>query len=200
MKEGKRESVMRREIIVCVASVLGLGSLVAACSSSSLPACEVTEAAAVPEDIAGYTLGPGERVRVTVFRHEQLSGEFQVDGSGSVSLPLIGDVPAQDLTTRQLETRIADTLKNEGYLVNPRVSVEVMTYRPFYILGEVNNPGQYEYTNGMTVTNAVALAGGYTYRADGDDIEIRRSGCAVSADATTQVLPGEVVFVPERFF
>lgn len=200
MKEGKRESVMRREIIVCVASVLGLGSLVAACSSSSLPVCEVTEAAAVPEDIAGYTLGPGERVRVTVFRHEQLSGEFQVDGSGSVSLPLIGDVPAQDLTTRELETRIADKLKNEGYLVNPRVSVEVMTYRPFYILGEVNNPGQYEYTNGMTVTNAVALAGGYTYRADGDDIEIRRADCAVTADPTTKVLPGEVVFVPERFF
>jgi protein involved in polysaccharide export with SLBB domain len=137
---------------------------------------------------------------VTVFRQEQLSGEFRIDGSGSLSLPLVGDVQASGLTMRELETRIADKLKDEGYLVNPRVSAEVLIFRPFYILGEVNNPGQYEYTNGMTVTNAVALAGGYTYRADGDDIEIRRTDCAVSADPTTKVLPGEVVFVPERFF
>jgi protein involved in polysaccharide export with SLBB domain len=191
---------MRREIILCCATVLGIGPLVAACSSSSLPACEATPAAANPADVAGYTLGPGEQVRVTVFRQEQLSGEFRIDGSGSLSLPLVGDVQASGLTMRELEIRIADKLKDEGYLVNPRVSAEVLIFRPFYILGEVNNPGQYEYTNGMTVTNAVALAGGYTYRADGDDIEIRRADCAVSADPTTKVLPGEVVFVPERFF
>ena len=192
---------MRREIIVCCAAALGIGPLVAACSSSSLPACEATTpVAANPADVAGYTLGPGEQVRVTVFRQEQLSGEFRIDGSGSLSLPLVGDVQASGLTMRELEIRIADKLKDEGYLVNPRVSAEVLIFRPFYILGEVNNPGQYEYTNGMTVTNAVALAGGYTYRADNDDIEIRRTDCAVQADPTTKVLPGEVVFVPERFF
>ena len=192
---------MRREIILCCATALGIGPLVAACSSSSLPACEaVAPAEANPADVAGYTLGPGEQVRITVFRQEQLSGEFRIDGSGALSLPLVGDVQATGLTTRELEARIADQLKSDGYLVNPRVSAEVLIFRPFYILGEVNNPGQYEYTNGMTVTNAVALAGGYTYRADSDDIEIRRTDCAVSADQTTKVLPGEVVFVPERFF
>ena len=176
--------------------------LLGACSTS-YPVCETTAAApaaAVGDIATGYGLGAGDRVRVTVFRHPDLSGEFQIDGGGSLALPLVGDIDAAGLNSRQLEQRIGDRLKEESYLVEPRVAVEVLTYRPFYILGEVNRPGEYEYTNNMTVTNAVAVAGGYTYRADSSDMLIRRGDCVVPADVTTKVLPGEVVIVPERFF
>ena len=113
---------------------------------------------------------PGDQVRVTVFRHEDLSGEFEVDGEGFFAMPLVGEILSAGLTARQLENEIEIRLKGGGYLVNPQVSIEVLNYRPFYIIGEVNNPGSYQYVNGMTVINAVALAGGFSYRADQDDI------------------------------
>jgi polysaccharide export outer membrane protein len=94
-------------------------------------------------------------------------------------------------------------LKSGGYLVDPQVSIEVLNYRPFYIIGEVNNPGSFEYVNGMTVINAVALAGGFTYRADQDDIVISRGGSSgpeVQAAPDTQVLPGDIIEIQERFF
>jgi len=147
-----------------------------------------------------YILGTGDAVRVTVFGHEDLSGEFEVAGSGRVSLPLVGELQASGMTTRQLEQAIVEKLQPD-YLKNPRVAVEVLNYRPFYILGEVNQPGSYAYVNGMRVINAVALAGGFTYRADEDDLWITRAGGArEKATQTTIVRPGDVVEVPERFF
>jgi polysaccharide export outer membrane protein len=107
------------------------------------------------------------------------------------------------LTARQLENEIETRLKGGGYLVNPQVSIEVLTYRPFYIIGEVNNPGSYQYVNGMSVTNAVALAGGFTYRADQEDIVISRGGSSgpeLQAAPDTKVLPGDIIEVQERFF
>ena len=118
-------------------------------------------------------------------------------------MPLVGEIPALGLTPRQLEDKIEAQLQEEGYLVSPQVSIEVLNYRPFYIIGEVNNPGSYPYVNGMTVVNAVALAGGYTYRADQDDITITRggsNGTSVAATPVTQVLPGDIIEVPERWF
>ena len=150
-----------------------------------------------------YTLGSGDRVRVTVFGEEDLSGEFEVDGSGFISMPLIGEVEAGGLTLRQLEKVIAEKLL-DGYLKTPRVSVDVRNYRPFYILGEVKEPGSYPYVSGMTVLNAVALAGGYTYRARKKRLLITRAndaeGAKQRATEDTVVLPGDVVRVPERFF
>jgi protein involved in polysaccharide export with SLBB domain len=108
------------------------------------------------------------------------------------------------VTARQLEGEIESQLTEQGYLVGPQVSVEVLNYRPFYIIGEVNNPGSYQYVNGMTVINAVALAGGFSYRADQDDIVITRGGSEgkrlgdVRLD--TPVLPGDIIEVTERFF
>lgn len=151
-------------------------------------------------DAGDYRLGTGDAVRVTVFGHEDLSGEFEVAGSGRVSLPLVGEVQAGGLTVRQLERAIVEVLQPD-YLKNPRVAVEVLNYRPFYILGEVNQPGSYAYVNGMRVINAVALAGGFTYRADEDDLWITRAGgTREKASQTTIVRPGDVVEVPERFF
>lgn len=151
-----------------------------------------------------YRLGSGDEIRVSVYGEESLSGEFTVDGSGSVSLPLIGDLIADGKSIREMEQTIVAELK-DGYLVNPQVSIEVLNYRPFYILGEVGSPGRYPYANGITVTNAVAMAGGYTYRARQGRAEIERQtqeGTQINddADGSTIVMPGDVITIPERFF
>ena len=161
-----------------------------------------TSTAPVQLDTPVYTMAGGDRLRVVVFRHEDLSGEFELDGSGNFSMPLVGEVQAYGLTSREVELAVEDLLK-DGYLVDPQVSIEVLTYRPFYILGEVNGPGSYEYENGMTVLNGVALAGGYTYRADQNDIVLQRGGSnapRVVVSQTTRLLPGDIITVGERFF
>jgi len=150
-----------------------------------------------------YRLGSGDEVRVTVFGHKDLSGEFTVDGSGLVALPLVGNIKAGGLALRAFEKNIISALKPD-YLKNPRVSAEVMNYRPFYIIGEVKKPGSYPFVNGMSVVNAVALAGGYTYRARENRLLIIRgtdkSREKQPANHDTAVLPGDVIEVPERFF
>lgn len=150
-----------------------------------------------------YRLGSGDELRVTVFGHKDLSGEFTVDGSGFVSLPLVGNVSAGGLSLGEFEQNVIRALKPD-YLKNPRVSAEVMNYRPFYIIGEVKKPGSYSYVSGMTIINAIALAGGYTYRARENRVLITRATDPgrekQPADHDTVVLPGDVIEVPERFF
>lgn len=167
------------------------------------PQAQASAEGALPPDAdIDYELGSGDKLRVIVFGEQDLSGEFDVSGSGMVALPLIGQVRARGLTLSEFEDAVETKLR-DGYLTNPRVSVEVMNYRPFYIYGEVAEPGQYPYTSGMTVLNAVAVAGGYTYRADQSDVYITRGeGDEVEypASQTVKVLPGDVVRVPERFF
>jgi protein involved in polysaccharide export with SLBB domain len=157
---------------------------------------------AMPGTLA-YRLDTGDKVKVTVYGEDDLSGEFDVDGSGNVRLPLIGQVHAAGLSLKDFETAVEAKLA-AGYLVNPKVSCEVTNYRPFTILGEVNKPGEYPYENGMTVLNAVALGGGYTYRADKDEVYIRRKGSQTEvklpADDRTSVYPGDTVRVDERIF
>lgn len=151
----------------------------------------------------GYVLGPGDKVRVTVFGQEDLSGEFEVDAAGTISLPLIQSVPAQGLTPPQLEQAIAKRLEPD-FLKNPRVNIEVLNYRPFYIYGEVLKPGGYPYVNGMTVHNAIALAGGFTYRARTSSVIIRRTKDGVVSEQQSEldatVAPGDVIEVRERYF
>lgn len=149
-----------------------------------------------------YRLDAGDQVRVTVFGHEDLSGEFLVGAEGKISLPLVGEVQAKGLSTGELEQAIIARLSPD-YLKDPRVAAEVLNYRPFYIIGEVNAPGSYPYVNGMRVVNAVALAGGFTYRADEDDLYITRAGGSGEkepASQSTPVFPGDVVEVTQRFF
>ena len=150
-----------------------------------------------------YRLGAGDKVKIVVFDEPDLSGEFELDGAGGLSLPLIGAMPAIELSPRELEARIEAKLL-DGYLLRPRVSIEVLSYRPFYIMGEVNQPGSYPYRAGLTVLNAAALAGGFTYRADEDDIEISRESDAAAtrfeAEPLTQIQPGDVIRVKERLF
>jgi polysaccharide export outer membrane protein len=153
-------------------------------------------------DVAeSYRLDAGDKVRITVFNEENLSGEFEIDGRGSLAYPLVGTIAAQGLTPRGLEQAVIAKL-NQGYLRDPSVSVEVLSYRPFYILGEVRTPGSYPYVNDMTVLNAVALAGGYTYRARTSSAMIKRSGSNTeeTVEPTTQVFPGDVITIKERYF
>ena len=155
------------------------------------------------EERLDYTLGAGDALRVTVFGHDDLSGEFTVSDTGTVSLPLAGSLTLGDLTIRQAEQAVVDALKPD-YLVNPRVGIEVLNYRPFYIIGEVNNPGSYPYVNGMTVTEAVALGGGFTHRARKEEMLIIRASDTARTEqpiaVTGAVLPGDVIEVLERFF
>lgn len=150
-----------------------------------------------------YRLSAGDRVLITVFGHEDLSGEFEINGADVISMPLISDVKAAGLTVNELEAAVVDALKPD-YLRNPIVSAEVVNFRPFYIVGEVVNPGSYPYTNRMTVINAVAVAGGFTYRARKSKLVIRRDNgdlsTEIKADLETVVLPGDVIEIPERFF
>jgi polysaccharide export outer membrane protein len=159
------------------------------------------QAASVPD--ASYKLDAGDRLRVIVFGEMDLGGEYEVDGSGFVRLPLIGQLPAVGLAVNEFENSMKAALE-KGYLRDARVSVEVINYRPFYILGQVNKPGEYPYVNGMTVLSAVALAGGYTYRANETNVYIRRRGAdeqrLAPADQVTRVQPGDIITVRERFF
>jgi len=149
-----------------------------------------------------YSLGTGDQLRVTVFGHEDLSGEFEVDSGGRVTLPLIGDLLVVDRSLDSVEQQIVSALKPD-YLKNPQVSVEIISYRPFYIIGEIANPGSYPYVGGLRVITAVAMAGGFTYRAKEDDLLITRAkgnGKQERAGQGTPVFPGDVIEVPERFF
>jgi protein involved in polysaccharide export with SLBB domain len=178
-----------------VAALFALNGVAGATDAPSPPS--------VPPAGTAYHLDSGDKIKVTVYGEDDLSGEYQIDGSGNVRLPLIGEVHAAGLTTSEVENVVEDKLSH-GYLISPRVSAEVSNYRPFTILGEVNKPGEYPYENGMTVLNAVALAGGYTYRAEEDTVYIRRKGSAkedtAPADDKTSVNPGDTIRVAERIF
>lgn len=150
-----------------------------------------------------YLLGPADKVRVTVYGEPTLSGEFFVTGSGLMSLPLIGEIKAGGLTVGQFQDAVQKAL-SDGYLKDPRVSAEVLTFRPFYILGEVDKPGTYPYTSGLTVLNAVATAGGFTYRADKKSVFVKHNGETTEEKSvltpSTLVAPGDTIRIGERFF
>jgi polysaccharide export outer membrane protein len=150
-----------------------------------------------------YRLGPRDKVRINVFGEPNLSGEFFVSGNGQISFPLVGDVEAANSTVAEFQARLENALR-QGYLKEPHVSAEVLTYRPFYILGEVNKPGEYPYSNGLNVLNAVATAGGFTYRAQKKNVHIRRADETEEKkyDLTSDLLvsPGDTIRITERFF
>ena len=149
-----------------------------------------------------YRLGAEDKVKVTVFGEPDLSGEFLVDSSGVLSAPFLGQIQVKGMTLREFEAAYAGKLRDAQILRDPRVSAEVISFRPIYVLGEVKKPGQYAYVSGMTVQKAVALAEGYTYRASEGTVEITRGGRKFTLDVTpqTKVLPGDEIRIPERFF
>jgi protein involved in polysaccharide export with SLBB domain len=154
-------------------------------------------------ETTGYRLGAGDKMRIIVFGEPDLSGEFFVDDGGSVDLPLIGDVQAGGATVSEFEQKVVARF-SDGYLRDPKVSIEVLNYRPFFIIGEVKSGGEYPYKGGLTVQDAVAIAGGYSYRANERVAFIRRANSdqEIKADLAQRVaiFPGDNVRIPERFF
>jgi polysaccharide biosynthesis/export protein len=150
-----------------------------------------------------YVLGPNDRVRLKVYGEPDIGGEYEIDNTGQISVPLAGHIRAAGLTTKQLERAVASAL-SKGIVRDPRVNVEVALYRPYYILGEVKKSGEYPYRLGLTVLDAVASAGGFTYRANESKVYLRRSGASAeesySLETPVQVNPGDNIRIPERFF
>jgi polysaccharide biosynthesis/export protein len=148
-------------------------------------------------------LQPGERIRITVFGEGSLSGDHEIDQSGFVSLPLAGTVKVAGLTQPELEQALAQKFRSE-YLRNPKVTVTLVSLRPFYIVGEVEKPGEYAYKSGLNVLTALAMAGGATYRGSRSSVYIQRVGETGMREyplsSTVMILPGDLIRVPERYF
>jgi protein involved in polysaccharide export with SLBB domain len=189
----------RRDWFMCIASALSLAFVfgITGCASDSN-----MRSIPVAQNPPEYKLGPGDRLGITVFGEETITGEYDVDSQGTISLPLAGRISVKDMTTQQFESALTNRLAR-GLVTNPQVAVAVVKYRPFYILGEVKNPGAYPYYSGATVLNAVALAGGYTYRAQTSKISVvkpegDRDPMLAPEDAYLE--PGDIVIVPLRWF
>ncbi len=178
---------------------MALLAVCAACGSSGTIQSDTGLAQATVQD---YRLGSGDRLRISVYGEEELTGEFVVSTTGVVSYPLIGDHPAQGKTVAEFTESLRTALTR--YVLRPSMSVEVLNYRPFFILGEVQTPGTYPYSGGLNVMNAVATAGGFSYRADTRRVFIKHADEIAEREyaltSTTSVLPGDTVRIPERRF
>ena len=145
----------------------------------------------------------GDKIRLTVFGEDKLTGEYEIDPGGFVSLPLAGTIRAAGLTKTELEQDLSKKFRTE-YLRNPKVTVDIANFRPFYVLGEVEKPGEYPFKSGMNVMSAIAVAGGNTYRASKSQVLIQRAGeqglREYPLSPTIPVLPGDLIRVPERYF
>lgn len=183
--------------------VLTLVILLAGCQAHTNARLEHGSAPHVFADQTEYRLGTDDRLRIIVFGQDDLSNIYTVDPSGQISMPLIGAVDVAGLSTVEVESRIGDSLRS-GFIRNPNVSVEVQTYRPFYILGQVGQPGQYAFASGLTITSAVAIAGGYTDRGAKRRAFVTRTIGAETYRAPvridTIVMPGDTIEIPERLF
>lgn len=179
---------------------LGLTVLLGGCFNASFPSKQAPMV--IDNPVETYVLEVDNTIRVTVFGQENLSGDYKIDPGGRVSLPLIDSVPAAGKTAAGVAQAISDTLKNGGYLHDPKTTVEVLNFRPFYVLGEVRQPGEFTYSLGMTVLSAVARAGGYDYRArEGEAVLVRIvNGQQIEyhAQERTPILPGDIIKVLER--
>jgi polysaccharide export outer membrane protein len=161
----------------------------------------------VPEDVAQkleeYRMGPGDRLQIKVFGQDEISGEFEISAAGELSYPLIGQITAENMTPGEFNNILTEALKE--FFVNPQVTVEITNYRPFFILGQVGNPGSYKYQPGLNARMAIAVGGGYTRRAKEEPITIFRVNAAgelikFDADQDVVILPGDTIEVHRRLF
>jgi protein involved in polysaccharide export with SLBB domain len=184
-----------------LSAVLGLALLVSGCAGGSIS--EAEQKALVAAATSAPKLQPGDKIKVSVYGEDKLSGEYQLDQTGQISLPLAGTVMAQGLTQAELEQALAKKFRSE-YLRNPKVTVTVNTLEPYYMMGEVQKPGEYPYRSGLTVLTAMAVAGGPTYRANRSTVQIQRRGETsmrnYPVSASVPVLPGDIIQVPESYF
>ncbi len=202
---SRRTAYVAREPAMVPVPVAARGAVPVAVPVPVLPP---VPAALLPGPAPGgdepYTLDSGDRLRIVVFGQEGLTSTYIVDATGKISMPLIGAVSARNCTTAQLARAVADRLKTGGFVREPHVAIEVETYRPFFILGEVIAPGLYPYVPNMTVETAVAIAGGFSPRAYRYDAEISRSQSGVTGRQKVPLIapvrPGDTITVSERWF
>lgn len=183
---------------------------VSAASCASDPVTKVAEGRTSTRPLgpegqaAASVIAPGDRLRLSVFGDETMNGEYGVDAAGTISIPLAGPVSVAGRTPEDAAKAIANILVTAGLFRDPRVTVDIVTLRPFFILGEVNTPGRYEYVPGMSLFAAVASAGGYTYRANKGRVFIRKAGENVEREfqitSDIAIMPGDTIRVPERYF
>lgn len=197
-----------RSRVTLVLAVALFAGLTGSCAGDPTTPTEMGSQAARSIGAAGesgeYEIAPGDRLKVNVFGDTTLNGEYGVDQTGAVSVPLVGAVAVAGKSTGGAAGAIAAALRSGGYMRDPRVTVEVVNFRPFYILGEVNKPGEYPYKAGMSLFAAVATAGGYTYRADSGTVYIRKGSEGVEREyrlsSDIAIMPGDVIRIPERYF
>ena len=193
-----REAI--RGFLVCSALV-AMAILVSGCSAGTLSETETKSLAAAATGPA--KLQPGDKITVYVYGEDKLSGEYQLNQSGQISLPLAGTIEAKGLTQSELEQALAKKFRSE-YLKQPKVTVTIASLQPYYVMGEVEKPGEFAYKSGLNVLTALAIAGGPTYRASRSTVQIQRRGETSMREypisASVPILPGDVVKVPERYF
>ena len=186
--------------LLCLVNVLAFNG----CASGPVPYPQNVDAAQTrPLRAPGpYALGANDQLHVQVYNEPTITGDYVVDGSGFLSIPMAGRIRAAGLTTEQLERRLTAKL-NSGILKDARVNIQVGNYAPFYIRGEVKKPGEFPYRPGLTLGDAVALAGGYTYRADESKAYVRPAGASTEIvrplDVDPSISPGDNIRIPERF-
>jgi polysaccharide export outer membrane protein len=184
-------------VVLCSAA-LAVALLFSGCAANSISEAEqksLAEAATAPAK-----LQPGDKIRINVYGEDKLSGDYQLDQSGQISVPLAGTIEAKGLTQTGLEQLLAKKYRSE-YLRNPKVTVTIVL-QPYYVVGEVKNPGQFPYKPGLNVLTALAIAGGATYRASPSRVQIQRRSETTMHDypmsASIPILPGDLISVPER--
>jgi len=188
-------------VVLCSAALAVTMMLLSGCAGSSLSEAEKQSLAAAAT--APAKLQPGDKIRITVYGEDKLSGDYQLDQSGQISLPLAGTITAQGLTQSEFEQALTKKFRSQ-YLKDPKVTVTIATLEPYYMMGEVQKPGQFPYQSGLNVLTALAIAGGPTYRANRNTVQIQRRGETTMHDypisTTVPILPGDVIKVPERYF
>ena len=183
-----------------LALILVAGLFLAGCESTTIGAADPSVVYVPP---SSPRLQGGDKIRVTVFGEDKITGEYDVDPGGFVSLPLAGTVHAGGLTKSELELLLTKKFRTD-YLRDPKVTVDVASFRPFYVLGEVQKPGEYPYKGGINVLSAIAIAGGQTYRANRSKVMIQRASEAEMHEyplsISVPIYPGDLIRIPERYF
>jgi polysaccharide biosynthesis/export protein len=192
-------------------AAVAMGVLLSGCSANMGPVIPYQprseplayEPSTRPTAASLLVIQKGDKIKVTVYGEDSLNGIYDVDPNGYVSLPLAGSVLAAGRSTSQLQKYITGKYRSE-YLKDPKVSVEIAAYKPIYVMGEAASPGQQNYQSGMNLLNAIAAAGGLTYRASKSSVLIQHAGEDVWREtpmsASVRIMPGDIIRIPERYF
>jgi len=203
MAKVRAEAYLVSRAIYAAAFIAAVANLGACAGTGGL---QTVGAAEINRELPGsYRVGPGDKMKVIVFGEPNLTGDYLIGMSGDLAMPLIGSIDAKNMRSSELADAISAKLKEGGYVLSPRVSIEILSYRQIYVLGEVNKPGEYSHDAGMTLEQAVAKAGGYTRRADTKSVVLKRNSWTASQRVrlngpALQIAPGDTIRVTESFF